>query len=112
MTVLYSETQLVRTIDRLTESQLTTFIQAEIITPVQTDSGPAFREIDVARLNLLCELSDEFDLNEDALGMIMSLVDQLHSARRDLRNIVTALKRENTDVQRRIASALLHKHDN
>lgn len=112
MTVLYSETQIVRTLDRLTKSQLTTFIRAEIITPIQTDSGPAFREIDVARLSLLCELSDEFDLNEDALGMIMSLLDQLHSVRRDLRDVVSALERENTDVQRRVATALIRKYDN
>lgn len=112
MTVLYSETQIVRALDRLTKSQLTTFIQAEIITPVQTDGGPAFREIDMARLQLLCELSDEFDLNEDALGMIMSLLDQLHSVRRDLRDVVAALEREHTDVQRRVAKMLIEKYDN
>lgn len=112
MSVLYSETQIIRTLDRLTRSQLTTFIKAEIVTPVQTESGPAFREIDRARLELLCDLTEEFDLNEDALGMIMSLLDQLHTVRNDLRKVLSAIEQEPSDIRRRIARKLIDKYEN
>ncbi len=106
MTVRYTETQVIAAVTRLTPNRLTRFVQADIIRPVLSDTGPKFRDIDLARLELLCELSDEFDLDEDALGMIISLIDQLHAARSDLRRILTALQSESDDVRQRLARAL------
>jgi chaperone modulatory protein CbpM len=107
MTFRYSESEVIDAIDRLTRTRLTRFVQAEIVMPVQTETGPQFGAVDLARLELLCELSDEFDLNEDALGLVISLVDQLHSTRTDLRNILTALENEADEVRDRIGQAWL-----
>ena len=37
-----------------------------------------FREIDVARVRLIQELRDELQVNEDAIPVVLSLLDQLH----------------------------------
>jgi len=107
MTALYTETQVVATVTRLTPARLDRFIRAEIVIPVQTETGQSYRDIDLARLELLCELSDDFDLDEDALSVIISLVDQLHSARSDLRRVLAAVQDETGDVRQRIAQALV-----
>jgi chaperone modulatory protein CbpM len=38
----------------------------------------------IARLELLCDLSQDLDLDETGLGIVISLIDQLHAARQDL----------------------------
>ena len=39
MTALYTETQVVATVTRLTPARLDRFIRAEIVIPVQTETG-------------------------------------------------------------------------
>ncbi len=107
MTVRYTETQIVEAISRLTATRLTRFVQAEIVVPVQTEGGPRFRDIDFARLELLCELTDDLDLNEDALAVIISLIDQLHTARSELRRVLSVVQEEHEDVRQRVAQALV-----
>lgn len=106
MTALYSETQIIQRLDGLSTTRLRAYVRAEIVTPVQTERGPAFREIDLARLELLCELSDEFGLNEDALGVVMSLLDQLHRTRCELRELVAAVERK-PEICREVTRTLL-----
>ena len=106
MTAHYTEDDVITAIADLTRPRLVAFIQAELIIPLQTDAGTAFREIDIARLELLCELSDQFDFDEDALGVILSLIDQLHGVRADLRTLLTAIEREPDDVRARLGQAI------
>lgn len=105
MTIRYTETEVITAISNLTQSRLTRFVQAEIVIPVQSNAGPQFGDIDLARLKLLCELSDDFDLDEDSLAVIISLIDQLHTARSDLRSLLAALENESKDVRERVAVA-------
>ena len=102
----YSETEVVARVKRLTRAQLVSFVEAEIVTPLHTDSGVVFRQIDVVRVELLCELSEDFDLDTDALGVVISLIDQLHGARGDLRAVLTAVAAEPAEVRQRIGEAL------
>jgi chaperone modulatory protein CbpM len=46
-----------------------------------------FREIDVARVRLILELRDELQVNEDALPVVLLLLDQLHDLRRRMREV-------------------------
>ena len=96
----------IASVARLTRIQLVSFVEAEIIVPVMTEDGPAYRKIDIMRMELLCELSDQFDLQDDALGMVMSLVDQLHGVRAELRTVFEAVETEEPEVRHRIGELL------
>jgi len=91
----------------LTRDRLIAFVAAEVVIPLHTDAGPVFRHMDIARLRLLCELSEDLDLDDAALAVVMSLIDQLHDARATLRSIARALAREPADLRARIGAALL-----
>ena len=95
----------------LTRTRLVAFIETEVVVPLRTDTqdakGHVFRQVDIARMHLLCELLDDLDLDETALGVVISLIDQLHATRRDLLSIARALEAEPPDVRARIGSALL-----
>lgn len=107
MIVRYTEEQVIATVSHLTHTRLVAFVEAEVVSPVQTEEGPVYLEVDVARLQLLCELNEHFELEGDALGVVMSLIDQLHSTRRDLDAVVRVIAREAPEVRQRIGSELL-----
>lgn len=111
MTDHLSEDEAIAAIPGLTRTRLVAFIEAEVVIPLRADTGigkaHVFRQVDIARMHLLCELLDDLDLDETALGVVISLVDQLHAARRDLLSIARALEAEPPDVRARIGSALL-----
>lgn len=110
MTQKYSEAEVIAAVTRLTKPQLKTFVELEIVTPIHSDAGLLFRRVDLARIELLCELSEDFELDEDALGVVISLIDQLHNARTDLRALVGAIEVEPIDVRTRIIAALRSGH--
>lgn len=65
-----------------------------------------FRQVDCARLRLLCELTDDLDLPFDTLRIVIALIDQLHEARKDLKILTRAVEAEITDVRTRIDLAV------
>jgi chaperone modulatory protein CbpM len=83
------------------------YIDAQIVRPEQSDSGYIFQSIDIARLQLLCDLSDDLDLDETALAVVISLLDQLHAARQDLHALANALQVESAEIRQRIGLALV-----
>jgi chaperone modulatory protein CbpM len=107
MTERYSEDEAIAAVALLTRPLLTAFVRAEIIVPVQAEGGVYFRQVDIVRMELLCELHEQFDMNEDALAMVISLIDQLHEVRLELRSVLQAVEAETDDVQQRIAAALM-----
>jgi chaperone modulatory protein CbpM len=52
---------------------------------------PHFRDIDIARLHLIQELRTELAVNDEAVPIILSLLDQLHDTRRRLRELAAAV---------------------
>ena len=80
MTDRFSEDDVVTTVTPLTRSQLVRFVEVELVRPERGDSGYIYRRVDIARLEILCDLSQDLDLNETGLGIVISLIDQLHAA--------------------------------
>jgi len=106
MTDLLSEDDAIAATVGLTHDRLIAFIAAEMIVPSYGDEGPFFRRIDVARLRLLCELSDDLDLNAPALGIVIALIDQLHDVRFALRTLARALSEAPDEIRMQIKAAI------
>ncbi|MCZ4354563.1 chaperone modulator CbpM [Planktotalea arctica] len=106
MTDFFSEDEVVITVTRLTRVQLVRFIEGDFIKPQRHTDGYVFRPIDIARLELLCDLSQDLDLDETALGIVISLIDQLHAARQDLAAIAQVIDALPVDLRNRIDTTL------
>ena len=106
MTKDYAPEQVIETVSSLTAERLSHFERLRIIAPVNTPDGPRYHTLDVRRITLLCELTDDFEVNEDALVIIMSLLDQLHSAHSKLEQVVQAIVAEPTDIKLRLSQRL------
>lgn len=109
MTRQYTEHELIATIPALTTDRLLQYRHLRIVMPMQTGDGPRYREIDATRITLLCELADDFELHEDALVIVMSLLDQLHGTRAKLDDVIRAVAAEDPEVKRRIARSLMEQ---
>ncbi len=61
------------------------------VRPEVGERGTLFREIDVARVTLIRDLTDGMRVGEDVLPLVLSLLDQLYDARRRMRELGEAL---------------------
>jgi len=101
-----SETEVVARIEGLTVTRLRAYVSARCVLPEEREGRLAFRDADVARIALLAELSRDFDLDEEAAGLVVSLLDQIHGLRRRLREIGGALAEEPEEVRARLRARL------
>ena len=73
---------------RLDRTTLTIWIEEEWLVPGRTDRELAFTEMDLARANLIRDLKDNMGVNDEGLGVILHLLDQMHALRRALSHAV------------------------
>lgn len=101
-----TEEETLAAVGRLDRARLLRFVRTEVIRPADAGGRVVYRRVDVARLELLCDLCDDFELNDDALGIVMGLVDQLHGTRSDLVALMRALGEETEEVRVRVTGRL------
>lgn len=71
---------------RLDQETLEVWIEEEWLAPQGPVSEPAFSEVDLARAKLIRELQQDLGVNNEGVGVILNLLDQMHSLRRVLAN--------------------------
>ena len=106
MTDHFTEDDVITTVTRLTRSQLVRFVEVDLVRPQRSGAGYVFRRIDIARLELLCDLSEDMELDEAAMGIVISLIDQLHAARQDMAIMARVIDALPDDLRSRIGTAM------
>jgi chaperone modulatory protein CbpM len=101
-----SEEEALAAVGRLDRTRLARFVRAEVIRPADAGGRLVYRQVDIARIELLCDLCDDFDLEDEALALVMQLVDQLHGTRSDLVTLMRALGEEPEEVRVRVMERL------
>ncbi len=86
--------------------ELTTWIERGWVRPDAADGGWEFRDIDIARVRLIRALGRDMDVREDAIPLVLSLLDQVYELRGTLRALLSALERQPTDVQAALLAPL------
>ena len=103
---MFSESETISRVSGLSAERLQTWVERGWITTVITESGRIFGDIDVARLQLICTLRDEMDVDSDMLPTFLKLLDQLYGLRRELRATWQAIAAEPEEVRERIAGRI------
>ena len=67
--------------------------------PVLRDNAPGFTDADVARVSLICDLHDRMGLDEEAVPVVLNLVDQIHGLRRELKCMTRAIDEQPNEVR-------------
>jgi chaperone modulatory protein CbpM len=92
----------------LTQVELVTWVERGWVIPDTAETGLEFHEIDVARVSLIRDLRHDMDLAEDAIPLVLSLLDQVYDLRRTLKSILGALEHQSADVRSAILAAITH----
>jgi chaperone modulatory protein CbpM len=90
----------------LTQVELVAWVERGWVLPDPAESGFEFREIDVARVSLIRDLRHDMDVGEDAIPLVLSLLDQVYELRRTLKSVLGALEAQPTEVQASVLAEL------
>lgn len=77
---------------RLERAQLVAWIEEGWVEPARENGTYVFDEADAARVNFICELVRDMMIGEEAVPVVLSLVDQLNALRGTLRQVLLAVE--------------------
>ena len=99
---------LVRRFAGLQRTEVTRWIENRWILPEQQgDEGRwEFHEVDIARVELILEIRREFTVDDEAMELLLGLLDQVYSLRRQMRRLCDAIESQPTDIRDAIRPAL------
>lgn len=101
-----TEKELLALVEALERGTLEDWVARGFVRPGQGDDGSDYDDSDVARVRLLCSLRDDLAVNDEALPVVVSLLDQMYSLRRALQAMTTALGTEAPDVRTRVTRSV------
>lgn len=64
------------------------WIEEGWLLPQRDQAGYTFSEPDVARARLIRDLKDEIGVNDEGIGIVLNLIDQVHGLRSVLRELL------------------------
>lgn len=70
---------------------LDAWVEAGWLVPPQTGPELMFSDVDLARAQLIHDLRDDFGVNNEAVSVILHLVDQVHGLRRSMQELLNEM---------------------
>ena len=101
----FDERMVVARIERLTLRELRLWVREGWVRPAHSTFGPIFDELDLARLRLIRDLRKDMGLPADVMPTVLTLIDQLHRTRHDLRRLAEAVDAQPADVRHAVLAA-------
>lgn len=105
------EQDVVASVRRVELRELRLWVEMGWVKPADSDRGPVFDDLDVARIRLVCDLRKEMDLPTDAVPVVLSLLDQIHGLRRELRGLAGAVDTQPGEIRQAIIDAYKARMD-
>jgi chaperone modulatory protein CbpM len=98
--------ELIDRLGGLDRRELGRWVENRWVLPERRDQTWIFHEVDVARVELILEIRHEFAIDDEALPLVLGLLDQVYDLRRQLRRMCDALAAQPPEVQAIIRRAL------
>lgn len=97
---------LTRGIEGLTITHIHYFVTQRWLIPVQTRPVLLFTEIDIARAELLRDLHLDLGLDDEAMPLVLRLMDRMYRMRDDMRRLCGAIAEQPEEVRAAILASL------
>ena len=102
--------ELVRRFTELDRAELVRWIERRWIVPEARREADReiwlFHEVDVARVELILDIRREFVVDEETLSLVLGLLDQVYSLRRQMRLLCGAIESQPGEIREAIRGAL------
>jgi chaperone modulatory protein CbpM len=90
----------------LERRELLRWVEERWVLPERRAETWVFHEVDVARIELIIEIRRDFAIDDEAMPLVLGLLDQVYSLRRQMRRLCDAVAAQPDDVQAAIRQAL------
>jgi len=87
-------------------AELTIWIEQNWVLPVEKEGTYFFDTTDVARVRLIAELRRDMGVNEEAMPVVLRLLDQVYSLRHALAGLTAAIKNLPEDARNQLETEL------
>jgi chaperone modulatory protein CbpM len=91
---------------KVTQGEVTAWIEQRWVRPLEEDGRYLFDEADRARIRLISELRGDLEVGEDAMPLVLHLLDQIYALRRALGELQGAIKELPEEAQAELAAKL------
>lgn len=98
--------EVITIVGRIERREIETWVERAWVVPVARDPEPAFSELDIARICLICDLRHDVGVEEETMPLVLSLLDQLYATRRRMSALTDAVQRQPEEVRRAIFRAV------
>jgi chaperone modulatory protein CbpM len=86
--------------------ELLRWVENRWVLPERRGRRFLFREVDVARVELILEIRREWALDDEAMPLVLGLLDQVYELRRQLRRLVDAVAAQTPETRSAIERRL------
>jgi chaperone modulatory protein CbpM len=90
--------------------QLRIWVSEQWVKPAGGDAGPVFNDADIARIRLVSMLHNELEVGREAIPIILSLIDQVHDLREQMRIISRAIDVQPSEIRSKLLAAARKRH--
>ena len=98
--------ELTRRFAALDHVELARWIENRWVLPEEKGGRWLFHEVDVARVELILEIRRGFAVDDEALALMLNLLDQVYSLRRQMRRLCDALESQPPEIRDAIRRAM------
>ena len=99
--------EVVRLVGRVDRVELTHWVELGWVTPERRErEEPAFSDLDVARVCLICDLRRDLAVEEETVPLVLALLDQVYTLRRQMNALAGALRQQPEDVRQALLDLL------
>ncbi len=99
-------TDVLNLVGGLEEADLVTWIERRWVRAEPTQGGYLLREVDVARVRLILDMQRECAVDDEALELVLPLLDQVYRLRRQLTALSGAVAAQPPEIRERILAAV------
>jgi len=99
-------------VEGISETDLRVWIEYGWIRPTLAEPDYHFSEVDIARVSLIADLRQRMGINDEAMPVLLDLMDQIYGLRRELRRVLDVVDQQPEPERSRILEALQTSADN
>lgn len=93
----------------LERRELVRWVENRWVLPDKHGEAWVFHEVDVARVELIFDIRRDFAIDDEAMGLVLGLLDQVYDLRRQMRRLCDAVATQPPEVREAIRNALPRK---
>jgi chaperone modulatory protein CbpM len=89
--------------------ELLRWVENRWVLPERRGGSWVFDELDIARVELILEIRREWALDDEAMPLVLGLLDQVYELRRQLRRLCEAVAAQPAEIREAIEGTLAHR---